>query len=106
MIDPNPAVSLRLRPRYFLCACAALFMLAALALSAFAKEPWREPLGSQAEASRSSQTQIGIQYEQWFYGPESWGTTEALPLLGKYVTDEATVARHYSAFQQMGIDCC
>jgi hypothetical protein len=47
---------------------------------------------------------IGIQYEQWFYGPQSWKTAEAIPILGKYTTDTATVTSHYEAFQQLGID--
>jgi hypothetical protein len=47
---------------------------------------------------------IGIQYEQWFYGPQSWKTTEAVPLLGRYTTSEATVKQHYSEFEQLGFD--
>ena len=47
---------------------------------------------------------IGIQYEQWFHGPQSWKTAEAVPMLGKYITDEPTVAKHYAQFQQLGFD--
>src|SRR5580692_5879453 len=47
---------------------------------------------------------IGIQYEQWFYRPESWKTAESVPMLGKYITDEPTVAKHYAEFQQLGFD--
>lgn len=97
-------VSLLLRLKYFLYAFAALSMVLFQARTALAQEPSTEQSRNQVQASRSSKSQIGIQYEQWFYGPESWGTTEALPLLGKYTTDEATVTKHYSAFQQMGID--
>ena len=47
---------------------------------------------------------IGIQYEQWFYGPESWKTAEATPILGDYTTDETTVTKHYEEFGELGID--
>ncbi len=56
------------------------------------------------DAQQSPSSLIGIQYEQWFYGPQSWKTAEAIPLLGKYTTDETTVARHYAEFQKLGID--
>lgn len=56
------------------------------------------------KATQASGSLIGIQYEQWFYGPDSWKTAEAVPLLGKYTTDEATVEKHYDAFHQLGID--
>jgi hypothetical protein len=47
---------------------------------------------------------IGIQYEQWFHGPQSWKTAEAVPMLGRYITDEPSVAKHYAEFQQLGFD--
>ena len=56
------------------------------------------------DAAQTAGSLIGIQYEQWFYGPESWKTSEALPVLGKYTTDEPTVTRHYEAFRDLGID--
>ena len=55
-------------------------------------------------AKNTSGSLIGIQYEHWFNGPESWKSAEAIPLLGKYTTDEATVAKHYAEFQDLGID--
>jgi hypothetical protein len=60
--------------------------------------------GGAPNAQRVHRSLIGIQYEQWFYGPQSWKTAEAVPLFGKYTTDEPTVARHYAEFQQLGID--
>ena len=60
--------------------------------------------GSRLEATQASGSLIGIQYEQWFYGPDSWKTAEAIPLLGRYTIDEATVSKHYEAFHQLGID--
>lgn len=57
-----------------------------------------------AGAERDNHSLIGIQYEHWFFGPESWKTAEAIPLLGKYSTDEPTVARHYAQFAELGID--
>jgi hypothetical protein len=47
---------------------------------------------------------VGIQYEQWFHRAESWKTAESVPMLGKYITDEPTVAKHYAEFQQLGFD--
>jgi hypothetical protein len=47
---------------------------------------------------------IGIQYEHWFFGPESWETAEAIPLQGKYTADEQTVSKHYAEFRDLGID--
>jgi hypothetical protein len=47
---------------------------------------------------------IGIQYEQWFDGPDSWKTAEAIPLLGKYKTGETIVSKHFDEFHQLGID--
>jgi hypothetical protein len=55
-------------------------------------------------AGNGTRSLIGIQYEQWFYGPQSWKTAEAIPLLGKYTTDETTVAKHYESFETLGID--
>lgn len=56
------------------------------------------------DAAASSRSLIGIQYEQWFDGPDSWKTTEAIPLLGRYTTDETTVSIHYDEFHRLGID--
>lgn len=47
---------------------------------------------------------IGIQYEPWFYGAQSWKTAEAVPLLGKYTTDPPTIAKHFAEFEQLGFD--
>ena len=57
-----------------------------------------------ADSGRVGGSLIGIQYEQWFMGPQSWKTAEAIPLLGRYTTDESTVARHYAEFEQLGFD--
>jgi hypothetical protein len=43
-------------------------------------------------------------YEQWFYVPIPWKTAEAIPVLGKYTTNEALVSKHYDEFHQLGID--
>jgi hypothetical protein len=56
------------------------------------------------DAEKVPGTLIGIQYEHWFFGPQSWKTTEAIPLMGKYTTDEPTVAKHYAQFHELGID--
>jgi len=63
-----------------------------------------EPVHFVAGAQTARDALIGIQYEHWFYGPESWKTAEAIPLLGKYTTDEPTVASHYAQFNELGID--
>jgi len=42
--------------------------------------------------------------KHWFSGPDSWKTAEAIPLLGKYTTNEATVSKHFDQFHQLGID--
>jgi hypothetical protein len=60
--------------------------------------------GGLLDAQHVQGSLIGIQYEQWFYGPESWKTAEAIPKLGRYTIDEPTVARHYAEFQQLGFD--
>jgi hypothetical protein len=60
--------------------------------------------GDKLDATNTPGSLIGIQYEHWFYGPDSWKTTEAVPLLGKYTIDESTVSRHYDQFHQLGID--
>jgi hypothetical protein len=56
------------------------------------------------EVTQVSGSLIGIQYEHWFEGPDSWKTAEAIPLLGKYATDEATITKHFSQFRELGID--
>jgi hypothetical protein len=56
------------------------------------------------EATQVSGSLIGIQYEHWFSGPDSWKTAEAIPLLGKYTTNEVTVSKHFDQFHQLGID--
>ena len=72
---------------------------------AFAQTATRRPgQGGLLEADSVSDSSIGIQHEQWFYDPQSWKTAEAIPLLGKYTTDEATVSKHYAQFQNLGID--
>ncbi|MGC2400586.1 MAG: hypothetical protein WA510_12410, partial [Acidobacteriaceae bacterium] len=62
------------------------------------------PAFAQRDAQDSQGSLIGIQYEQWFYGSGSWKTAEAIPELGRYTTDEATVAKHYAEFQKLGFD--
>ena len=57
-----------------------------------------------AQVVASQDSLIGIQYEPWFYGPQSWKTAEALPLLGKYTTDPPTVEKHFAEFEQLGFD--
>lgn len=47
---------------------------------------------------------IGMQYEPWFFSQKSWATAEAIPLLGRYNTDESTVAKHFREFKDLGID--
>jgi len=71
--------------------------------SALAQPASSLPTG-RLEADNVARSLIGIQYEQWFYGPQSWKTAEAVPILGKYTTDTATVASHYESFRQLGID--
>jgi hypothetical protein len=78
----------------------AMLLLSGCAL---AQVPSGPPTGI-LDADNFAGSLIGIQYEQWFYGPQSWKTAEAVPILGKYTTDTATVTRHYEAFQQLGID--
>jgi hypothetical protein len=78
----------------------AMLLLSGCAL---AQAPSGPPTGI-LDADNFAGSLIGIQYEQWFYGPQSWKTAEAVPILGKYTTDTATVTRHYEAFQQLGID--
>jgi hypothetical protein len=56
------------------------------------------------DAGHAGGSLIGIQYEQWFHGPQSWKTAEAVPLLGRYITDESTVALHYTEFEHLGFD--
>lgn len=55
-------------------------------------------------AKQARASLIGIQYEQWFDGPDSWKTAEAIPLLGKYKTDETIISKHFDGFHQLGID--
>jgi hypothetical protein len=81
---------------------ATLIMLSVS--DAFAQTARRPDGGGLVDAENATDALIGIQYEQWFYGPESWKTAEAIPLLGKYTTDEPTVAKHYAEFQELGID--
>jgi hypothetical protein len=50
------------------------------------------------EAAEANDSLIGIQYEHWFYSPDSWETAEAIPLQGKYTTDEQTVSNHEATF--------
>lgn len=72
--------------------------------SVFAQAAARPNRVGLVDAENVTYSLIGIQYEQWFYGPQSWKTAEAIPLLGKYTTDERTVAAHYSEFQELGVD--
>ena len=51
-----------------------------------------------------TKTMIGIQYEQWFYGAQSWETAESIPFLGTYTTDESTVDKHYEMFKRLDFD--
>lgn len=78
-----------------------LFLLSQGAIAQTATRPTQSGL---LDAEHVPDSLIGIQYEHWFYGPESWKTAEAIPLLGKYTTDEATVSKHYAQFQDLGID--
>jgi hypothetical protein len=86
-------------PIHFACPMGALAISLAFAQGATAVTPNELP---DSEHDRGSL--IGIQYEQWFHGPQSWKTAEAIPMLGRYITDEPTVARHYAEFQQLGFD--
>jgi hypothetical protein len=81
---------------------ATLLMLAMS--GAIAQTATRPSHGGLLDADDVSDSLIGIQYEQWFYGPESWKTAEAIPLLGTYTTDEHTVAKHYAEFHELGVD--
>jgi hypothetical protein len=80
-------------------------MIAVLALSSAVAQHTipRTNLGV-LDAQHVQGSLIGIQYEQWFYGPQSWKTTEAVPLLGRYTTNEAIVQQHYFEFEQLGFD--
>jgi hypothetical protein len=69
---------------------------------AFAQTATRPAQGGLFEADSPSDSLIGIQYEQWLYDPELWKTAEAIPLLDKYTTHEATVSKHYAQFQNLG----
>ncbi len=64
---------------------------------------WKPTVGH-LEASVAGRSLIGIQYEHWFYGKETWRTAEATPLLGQYTTDEATVTKHFASFRDLGVD--
>jgi len=91
--------------RFNLVMIILISTLLALVISpVFAQTATRPSQGGMLDAKGATGSLIGIQYEQWFYGPESWKTAEAIPLLGKYTTDEATVAKHYAEFQELGID--
>jgi hypothetical protein len=88
------------RPHVLLAWIAPLLCLS----HALAQSAAQPPSSGMLDAQHVQGSLIGIQYEQWFYGPQSWKTAEAVPLLGKYTTDEATVTRHYWEFHQLGID--
>jgi len=91
--------------RSILAALTLIMVLLMLSMRvASAQTATRTAQTGSLEADSVSDSLIGIQYEQWFYGPESWQTAEAIPLLGKYTTDEATVGKHYAQFQDLGID--
>lgn len=62
------------------------------------------PSAGEVKGERRNDSLIGMQYEEWFFGPQSWKTTEAVPLLGRYRTDEPTVSKHYDAFERLGVD--
>ncbi len=64
----------------------------------------QSPNQGRLEATQVSGSLIGIQYEHWFEGPSSWRTAEAVPVLGKYTTNETTISTHFSQFRQLGID--
>ncbi len=82
-----------------------IWIIAVLTLnSAIAQRTTPRPPIGVLDAQRVQGSLIGIQYEQWFYGPQSWKTTEAVPLLGKYTTNEALVKQHYSEFKELGFD--
>lgn len=94
--------------RFFACVAAILFTGFAGPLDA--QVPAAHG-GVSLESERAKQNAepggrslIGIQYEQWFYGPQSWKTAEAIPLLGRYTTNESIVARHYKEFESLGFD--
>jgi hypothetical protein len=61
---------------------------------------------SQTDAVKSPGSLIGIQYENWFTLHNAvWDTAEAIPILGKYNSYDATVLRkHFAWFSDLGID--
>lgn len=82
-----------------------LFLFASIvATSAIAQTMAATPVGGKLDASKVSGSLIGIQYENWFYGPKSWNTAEALPLLGKYTSDSSIFQEHFTEFHELGID--
>lgn len=60
--------------------------------------------GNKLDADNVSGSLIGIQYENWFSGPGSWDTAEAVPILGKYTSGPAIYRKHFAEFQKLGID--
>jgi hypothetical protein len=85
-----------------LAACAVASVL--LPVASAQRKPDDTQKSGRLDAAEVSRSLIGIQYEEWFNGPESWKTAEAIPLLGKYTIDEATVTKHYAAFHELGFD--
>lgn len=83
--------------------CAILFALPLAAQTAYAPSNTPPPRGK-LDAAHASGSLIGIQYEHWFYGPDSWKTAETVPLLGRYPIDEEIVGKHYEEFHELGID--
>ena len=73
---------------------------------------WGLPSGAPAnpailEATKYPGTLIGLQYETWFTpgNAGSWETAEALPVLGKYSSFDATVMRKHEAwFEDLSIN--
>ncbi len=72
----------------------------------------REGLSSQApfmhrlDADNVKGSLIGIQYENFFTeGASSWQTAEAVPILGKYSSYDASILKkHFDWFHQLGIN--
>lgn len=81
-----------------------LLLICATAMGAFAQTRTATAGNGKLDASKVSGSLIGIQYENWFYGPKSWETAEAIPVLGKYTSNSTIFQKHFGEFQQLGID--
>ena len=81
-----------------------LLIFATLITPGFGQIAARHNQSGLVGSDNTNSSLIGIQYEPWFYGPQSWNTAEAIPLLGRYTTSEAIVSKHFAEFQKLGID--